>query len=348
MTQLLNHSTTSAKELFFLPQPHKEASGTSGKQWPGELHLPSADQCGWRPLTQLGSGCSSCKGMSSTVRVSTMTEQVYTSALMRLRPKGSFCAPQILSLFICLYWVLLDVWKGPLLAHPAGANCSANCCAMPPLLCHTSVTCHVSPDTPCWCAMTSGMFILLIWSVVESVLHPRALVPRTFGLVASCTIIFSKPESFLQEKIGKQLWKFFAPSRQMDSCFNYSPHIPTYKASQDTFLLSYNTLWTRLTLCICEYICMHSVKLLSLQAAENPTCYSASWLVCWPAVNVYKNVIMIERPTDMTRTLKKEACLDHSQNLVAKKCLFNFEKSLTGTYEGSQLNVVYWSLSELC
>lgn len=131
----------------------------------------------------------------------------------------------------------------------------------------------------------------------------------------------------------------------MDSWFNYPPYIPTYKASQDTSLLSYNTPWTRLTHCICEYVCMHSVKLLFLQAAESPTCYSASWLVCWPAVNIYKNVIMIERPTDMTRTLKKEVCLDHSQKPVAKKCLFNFEKSLTGTYEGSQLNVVFWSIS---
>lgn len=155
-------------------------------------------------------------------------------------------------------------------------------------------------------------------------------------LVAFCTFIFSKPEIFLQEKIRKQLWKWFGPTKQMDSWFNYPPHSPTYKASQDTSLLSYNTPWTHLTHCIWEYVCIHSAKWLFLQAAENPTCYSASCLVCWPAVNIYKNVIMIERPTDMTRTLKKK-CAWISQNPVAKKCWFNFEKSLTGTYEGSQM-----------
>lgn len=72
-----------------------------------------------------------------------LRKEVYTSALMKLGPKGSFCAllDQILSLFICLYWVLLDVWKGALPSHPAWANSPANCCAMPPLPAIPPLTC---------------------------------------------------------------------------------------------------------------------------------------------------------------------------------------------------------------
>lgn len=109
---------------------------------------------------------------------------------MKLELKGSFHAllHMILSLFICLYWVLLDSWKGAFPAHPGLENCPEDCCVMPPLPCHTL------PDMPCCCAMNLGMFILLIWSAAGSVFHPTALVLKPLCtklmLVASCTFIY--------------------------------------------------------------------------------------------------------------------------------------------------------------
>lgn len=102
------------------------------------------------------------------------------------------------------------------------------------------------------------------------------------------------------------LWTVKEPVSQ------FSPNLPNYFTSNR--IRNHRTLpffhttppGTHLTHCICESICMHSVKMLFLQAAKHPTYYSASWLVCWPVVNIYKNVIVTERPREITRTLKKE------------------------------------------
>lgn len=82
-----------------------------------------------------------------------MTEEAYTSALMKLELKGSFCAPlhQILSLFICLP-LLGPFGKEPFPLTLTGQSAlqisvpCPHCCALPSLTCHLPLS--LPPPSP--------------------------------------------------------------------------------------------------------------------------------------------------------------------------------------------------------